>query len=178
MPTNGRMELDLATEGDNSNLRQLLREAEGVLTHHNITLVVDIVTMNISIMIITMHMAIRDTQIDKVCCLYVFLPIYNVCWSGWSSQWSRGGSRGGRGQSGGYRNQQGGQGGRQQQQQPTGRGGQHKSTNTNAATKKSIKFDGDFDFESSNAKFKKEQMEEEFKQKLKLDGRKDSDSSG
>lgn len=94
---------------------------------------------------------------------------------GWSYQGSRGGSRGGRGQFSGYRNQSSGQGGRQQQ--PSGRGGQRKSTNTTSATKKSIKFDGDFDFESSNAKFKKEQMEEEFKQKLKLDGRKDSDSS-
>lgn len=98
--------------------------------------------------------------------------------SGWSYQGSRGGSRGGRGQSSGYRNYSGGQGGRQQQQQSSGRGGQRKPTNATTATKKSIKFEGDFDFESSNAKFKKEQMEEEFKQKLKLDGRKDSDSSG
>ena len=90
--------------------------------------------------------------------------------------WSYQGSRGGRGQSSGYRNQSGGQGGRQQQ--PSGRGGQRKTASTTTATKKSIKFDGDFDFESSNAKFKKEQMVEEFKQKLKLDGRKDSDSSG
>ena len=93
-----------------------------------------------------------------------------------SGGWSYQGSRGGRGQSRYYRNQSTGQGGCQQQ--PSGRGGQRKSANTTTATKKSIKFDGDFDFESSNAKFKKEQMEEEFKQKLKLDGRKDSDSSG
>lgn len=95
--------------------------------------------------------------------------IWIIILSGWVHQ----GSRGGRNQYSGYRNPPGG---RQQQQQSGSRGGQRKSTTGSTAAKKPIKFDGDFDFESSNAKFKKEQMEEEFKQKLKLDGRKDSDS--
>ncbi|XP_065915512.1 protein LSM14 homolog B-like isoform X2 [Dysidea avara] len=82
---------------------------------------------------------------------------------GWGYRGSRG-SRGGRYQTGG-------------RQQSSSRGGssQAKSTSANAS-KKPIKFDGDFDFESSNAKFKKDQMEEEFKQMKLVDGRKESDS--
>lgn len=35
------------------------------------------------------------------------------------------------------------------------------------------RYDSDFDFESANARFNKEDLEEEFKQKLKLDDRKE-----
>jgi len=82
---------------------------------------------------------------------------------GWGYRGSRG-SRGGRYQSGG-------------RQQSSSRGGSSQTKSVSAsASKKPIKFDGDFDFESSNAKFKKDQMEEEFKQMKLVDGRKESDS--
>ena len=80
------------------------------------------------------------------------------------SGWGYRGSRGGRYQSGG-------------RQQSSSRGGSSQTKSVSAsASKKPIKFDGDFDFESSNAKFKKDQMEEEFKQMKLVDGRKESDS--
>lgn len=47
---------------------------------------------------------------------------------------------------------------------PGGRGG-------TGGYKKSLKFEGEFDFESANARFNKEGLEEEFKEKLKVDGK-------
>ena len=68
--------------------------------------------------------------------------------------------RGGRG--GGWRND-----GRQNQERPTDRSS-------------SFKYDSEFDFESANARFKKEDLEVEFKLKLRLDdrSRKVSEESG
>ena len=71
----------------------------------------------------------------------------------------------------------GGGGGRSQQQQgPTQNFRQQQS---NTATKPPV-YDSEFDFESANARFKKETLEKEFKEKLRLDSasRKSSESYG
>ena len=46
--------------------------------------------------------------------------------------------------------------------------------------KTSLKYDSEFDFETANARFRKDALEEEFKQKLRVDGssRKTSESNG
>ena len=68
---------------------------------------------------------------------------------------------------GGYQGQGGGRdyrgpprGGRQQGQRRGGRGGGSAGT---------FRYDSEFDFESANARFNKEVLEEEFKQKLNID---------
>ena len=73
MATNHQTDRDLAIEGDNNNLMQLLRETEDVPIHHTITLVVDIVIVIINIMIIITLMVIRDTRIDKVGIIIIFV---------------------------------------------------------------------------------------------------------
>ena len=73
---------------------------------------------------------------------------------------------------GGYTNrQQGARGGHNSQQQQGGRGSgghSYRQQQTNSAKPAPFKYDSDFDFESANARFKKENLEQEF-EKLRLD---------
>ena len=49
-------------------------------------------------------------------------------------------------------------------------GGQGRGRAQNRPPREPLKFDGEFDFESSNAQFDKEQIEKELKEKLTLGG--------
>lgn len=97
-----------------------------------------------------------------------------------------GGRRGGYNQDsggrGGYR-QEGHRGGYSNRRQTGYRGGynyrQHQQTNSDVPTNTTpFKYDSEFDFETANARFKKDSLEKEFKEKLRLDSssRKTSES--